>query len=390
MLNRPSALRELLSASSEAEAGETYIHGAFEIEGDLVAAFELADLLAEHTAGWTHKIMLGALLSRLPRPGEDESGPAARLRGEKHSLRRDQEAIRFHYDVSNAFYSLWLDSRMVYSCAYFENEGDSLETAQLRKLDTICRKLDLKPGQRFLDIGSGWGALLIHAARNYGVKADGVTLSEKQFDHVTELIAKENLEDLVTVRLLDYREIPSAIPYDRIASVGMVEHVGTPMLPAYFQKAAELLVPGGLFLNHGIGLGPRLRRNESENFIQRFVFPDTDLQPIDQMLHAAEQSRLEIRDVESLREHYDKTLRHWVQRLESNREAAVREVGEKAYRIWRLYMTGSSHGFARGHLSVYQTLLAKPDDQGSVDMPLSRKAWYAKSATGGIPAVEWF
>jgi cyclopropane-fatty-acyl-phospholipid synthase len=370
VLNRPSALREMFS-------GEAYIAGAFDIEGDIITAFELAHLLEDQTSGWTTKLAVGAMLLRLPSNATIEKDwLSPRLNGKKHSTKRDQIAIQFHYDVSNKFYSLWLDPRMVYSCAYFENATDSLEEAQFKKLDTICRKLDLQPGNRFLDIGCGWGALLIHAARHYRVEASGITLSQKQFDYVTRLIEEENLQSRVTVRLLDYRQVPETELYDKIASVGMVEHVGASNLPAYFNKVFSLLATGGLFLNHGIGLGPQLRKNDNECFIQHYVFPDSELLSISQMLAVAEQSNLEVRDVESLREHYAATLRQWVNRLEARYREAVGEVGEKSYRIWRLYMAGSAHGFLRGHLSVYQTLLAKPDHEGSVPVPLSRKQWY--------------
>ena len=213
--------------------------------------------------------------------------PAVRLNGTKNSPDRDRKAIRFHYDVSNDFYALWLDPRMVYSCAYFENPGASLEQAQLGKLDLICRKLGLRPGDRLLDIGSGWGGLLIHAATNYGVNADGITLSENQLEWTRRLIKQNGLEDRVTVRLADYRELKREEVYDKAVSVGMVEHVGRKNLGVYFQQVAGLLKRGGLFLNHGIGRGPVPWANEDEGFIEHYVFPDTDLPPISTMLEPA-------------------------------------------------------------------------------------------------------
>jgi cyclopropane-fatty-acyl-phospholipid synthase len=379
ILNRPSALKEMLAGGSEVAVAEAYVNNAFDIEGDMIAACALSDHLAEQTLGWTKTLRLAAQVAKLPNFANTAPGNGfrpARLAGRPHSQERDRRAIEFHYDLSNDFYALWLDPQMVYSCAYFETAGTSLEVAQFRKLDYICRKLNLRPGDRFLDIGCGWGALLFHAAKCYGVRAEGVTLSQNQFDWVEQRIKEENLQDRVTVRLLDYRELPEKECYDKIASVGMVEHVGTSQLTQYFKKVSGLLKTAGLFLNHGIGLGPQLRQNEGRIFIQEFVFPDSDLQPIGTMLGATETSHFGIYDVESLRYHYAKTLHHWVTRLEACHDKAVSLVGEEAYRVWRLYMAGSAHGFLRGYLSVYQTLLAKLNREGFAHVPLTRKSWY--------------
>jgi len=378
VLNRPSALREMLAGDSEACVVEAYLHGAFEVEGDMTAACDFADVLDEQTFGWTKTLSTARQLAQLPNtaaPARTNWLRSVKLNGEKHSLGRDQRAIQFHYDVSNEFYALWLDPRMVYSCGYFQTADTSLEQAQVDKLDLICRKLDLRPGERLLDIGSGWGALLLHAARHYGVQAEGVTLSQRQFDWTVKRIEEESLGNRVKVRLCDYRALADVEDYDKIASVGMVEHVGTSRLPDYFKKVSTLLKPGGLFLNHGIGFGPRMRKNEKENFIEKFVFPDSELQPIGLMLAAAGEAQFDVRDVESLREHYAKTLRHWLTRLEDHHAEALVEVGEEAYRLWRLYLAGSAHGFQRAHLSVYQTLLAKTDAFGTARVPLTRANW---------------
>jgi cyclopropane-fatty-acyl-phospholipid synthase len=383
VLNRPSALREMLAGGSELAMGEAYLRQAFSVEGDMVAAFELADVLAAQTRAWTRTLSIVGLLRHLPDFKEGnghEQTRAARLNGAKNSPDRDRKAIRFHYDVSNDFYALWLDPRMVYSCAYFENPGDSLEQAQLRKLDLICRKLDLRPGERLLDIGSGWGGLLIHAATHYGVNADGITLSEKQLEWTRRLIEENRLQDRVTVRLADYRELKREEAYNKVVSIGMVEHVGRKNLGVYFEQVSGLLKPGGLFLNHGIGRGPVPWTNEDEGFIDRYVFPDSDLPPISTMLEAAAGTGLEIRDVESLREHYVLTLRHWVRRLEARHAEALREVDEAAYRIWRLYMAGSAHNFDLGSISIYQTLLAKLTPEGTSQAPLTREKWYRNGA----------
>jgi cyclopropane-fatty-acyl-phospholipid synthase len=379
VLNRPSALREMLSECSEVALGEAYLEEAFDVEGDLEAAFELAELISARTRGWTQTLSLANLLYHLPESptgGRRAKEREARLSGSKNSPSRDRKAIRFHYDISNEFYALWLDPRMVYSCAYFENEGTTLEEAQVRKFDLICRKLGLREGERLLEIGCGWGGLLIHAALNYGVKAEGITLSQRQLEWANEQIARHGLQDRVTVRLLDYREMKGEALYDKAVSVGMVEHVGRQNLGVYFRQVWSLLKPGGLFLNHGIGAGPVPWTNQGEGFIAHYVFPDTDLYSIGKMVEAAEGAAWEVRDVDSLREHYAMTLRHWVRRLESHHEEALREVDETAYRIWRLYMAGSAHSFKIGYISVYQTLLAKLDADGCSRAPLTREGWY--------------
>jgi cyclopropane-fatty-acyl-phospholipid synthase len=376
VLTRPSALRELLMGCSEVAAGEAYLHGAVDIEGDIVKIFELADFLCESTAGWTRSLAIANLLFRLPVPDKYQTVRRAVLNGAKNSPNRDKKAVRFHYDVSNDFYSLWLDPRMVYSCAYFRSPETDLATAQVEKFDLICRKLELRPNERLLDIGSGWGGLLVHAATHYGVKAEGVTLSQNQFNWTQESIRKQGLENRISVRLLDYREMKEQGIYDKAVSVGMVEHVGHQNLGRYFSQVSELLKPGGLFLNHGIGLGAVPRQNKGDSFIEHYVFPDSDLPPISQVLEAAEEAKWEVRDVESLREHYALTLRHWVRNLEAHHQEALRTVDETAYRIWRLYMAGSAYGFDRAHLSIYQTLLAKPTPGGNSVAPMTREGWY--------------
>jgi cyclopropane-fatty-acyl-phospholipid synthase len=387
VLNRPSALKEMLLAGTEAAVGEAYIRGAFDIEGDMEAAFELGDLIIEHTDGWAKKLKLGYLLHRLPDPNStDGHSPtrSAHLVGQQHSLKRDRDAIRFHYDVSNDFYRLWLDPWMAYSCAYFTHRDESLDTAQVNKFDHICRKLDLKPGDRLLDIGCGWGGLLIHAATHFGVEGEGITISQKQSELAQKRIYDAGLQDRVFVRIQDYRELKERECYDAIVSVGMVEHVGKSKLAAYFDQASRLLKPGGLFLNHGIGTGPIPLPDQSGSFIQQYVFPDSNLLPICQTLEYAEACQLEVRDVESLREHYALTLRHWIQRLERHHQDALQFVDETAYRIWTLYMAGCAHGFRIGQLSVYQTLLAKLRTDGGSRAALTRNSWYRNRPTSAL------
>jgi len=377
ILNRPSALREMLLEGTEVALGEAYVHGAFNVEGDMEAAFELSDLIVEQTEGWSKKLKLGYLLHRLPEFNHGNGAvQPAQLSGARHSTHRDRAAIGFHYDVSNEFYQLWLDPAMAYSCAYFSQPEQSLEEAQRHKFRHICRKLGLQPGQHLLDIGCGWGGLLIYAAQNHGVTGEGITLSTKQLELAQERIREAGLQDSVTVRLLDYRNLQGRDAFDAVVSVGMVEHVGRKMLPEYFRQAHRVLKPGGLFLNHGIGLGPRPLPEESGSFIQQYVFPDTDLLSIGDMLNHAEGAQWGVRDVESLREHYALTLRHWVSRLEANHAEAVRLVGEPAFRVWQLYMSGCAYGFQVGQLSIYQSLLVKLLPDGTSVAPMTREGWY--------------
>jgi len=293
----------------------------------------------------------------------------------RHTLPKDRLNISHHYDVSNDFFALWLDARRVYSCAYFRRHDDSRQRAQEQKLDLICRKLMLKPGERFLDIGCGWGGLLLWAAERYGVNATGITLSRDQLAYVAAEIRRRGLADRVEVRLQDYREVPGQEEFDKIASVGMFEHVGRSRLPAYFAKLAALLKPGGLVMNHGI-TAPDLDfdglRSDCDRFVERYVFPGGELCHVSVPLAALGRCGLEILDVESLRPHYAHTLWHWSDRLEANAEAARRIVGEQKFRVWRIYMAGAAHAFGRGWLSIHQVLAGKPMDDGSIVYPYTR------------------
>jgi cyclopropane-fatty-acyl-phospholipid synthase len=297
----------------------------------------------------------------------------------RHSRAYDRTAIRHHYDVGDEFYALWLDARRVYSCAYFRRADDALDIAQEQKLDHICRKLRLAAGERFLDIGCGWGTLAMWAASRYGVRALGVTLSQTQYEYAQARIREHGLEDRCEVRLLDYRDVPEEGSYDKIASVGMFEHVGRRNLPVYFAKIERLLKPGGLVMNHGITLNKPEQRELGSGigeFIDRYVFPGGELTHISHVLATMGAHGLESWDVESLRVHYARTLWQWVERLEANREAAVASVGEKLYRIWRIYMTGSAHAFERGWLSIYQVLAGKPLANGALALPATRDYIY--------------
>ena len=378
VLNHPGALRAMFLPGSELGLGEAYIYNDFDIEGEIEAVFQLADILSEATSGWVDKLRIGSELLRLP-SGDGKHNPRrgqARLSGGQHSVDRDRQAVTYHYDVSNDFYQLWLDRNLVYSCAYFESPVEDIDSAQERKLDYLCRKMRLQPGQRLLDIGCGWGGLVIHAAKHYGVRAAGITLSQPQADLANKRIQAAGLSDLCSVEVRDYRQVNDPEGYDALVSVGMFEHVGAVMLPVYFQKAYSLLKPGSVFLNHGIASRATDEPEKGPTFSDTYVFPDGELVPINVTLYAAEESGFEVRDVESLREHYALTLRQWVQRLEAHHDTALKFVDEPTYRVWRLFMSGSAHGFTDGRLNLYQSLLVKPVENGDSRLPLTRRDWY--------------
>ena len=378
VLKHPGALREMFVAGTEKGLAEAFLRDDFDIEGDIEAAFEIADVLAQRRNGWLKSLRGCYRLNRLP--AKQTTQASGRVFGAvddgKHSLSRDRQAVSFHYDLSNDFYGLWLDQRMIYSCAYFERADEDLDEAQEAKLRHICRKLRLRPGQRLLDIGCGWGGLALFAARHFGVHVTGVTLSDRQAELASKRVHDSALSDVVTIHLKDYRELAGAESFNAIVSVGMSEHVGANQLANYFKIAGVLLKRGGVFLNHAIGEGPRPRRSDGSSFINEYVFPDTDIPPLPEVLRAAESAELEVRDVENLREHYALTLRCWVRRLEAAHTEALAFVDETTFRIWRLYMAGSAHSFARGQLAVYQTLLSKPDESGASRLPLTRRDWY--------------
>lgn len=325
----------------------------------------------------------------LTRVGEALGGPPSPARGRHTLMNRwlahtrlfDRKAIHHHYDVGDDFFGLWLDRRRVYSCAYFTRAADTLDEAQERKLDHICRKLMLQPGERFLDIGCGWGALIMWAAEHYGVQATGITLSQNQHDYARARIREAGLENRCRVQLLDYRDLPESEAYAKIASVGMFEHVGRRNLSVYFGKIQRLLKPGGLVMNHGITLnatGQDELGGDIGRFIDEYVFPGGELTHVSQVIAEMSMQGLESADVENLRPHYARTLWHWVDRLEVNRAAAVAKAGERAYRIWRIYMAGSAHAFERGWMSLYQILAGKAGNDGRLTLPLTRDYIYNK------------
>ena len=298
----------------------------------------------------------------------------------RHTKRRDAEAIEFHYDVSNEFYELFLDRRMVYTCAYYRRPDGDLDQAQEDKLDLVCRKLHLAPGERLLDIGCGWGSLVLWAAERYGVEAHGVTLSAAQAEYAGVAIRRAGLEDRARVERRDYRDLPRDLRFDKIAAVGVIEHIGIAGYPAYFGRVHELLKPGGLFLNHGITHEKHWYRSSQAAFLERHVFPNAELDNVSHTLDVLERARFEIVDVESLRAHYARTTRQWVERLQASAERALVLVSERVYRTWILYLAAASVAFTRGWIGLYQVVAARPDRAACRADPTTREDIYTPGA----------
>ncbi|MBA3998107.1 MAG: SAM-dependent methyltransferase [Candidatus Accumulibacter sp.] len=352
------ALRRLLRPSM-ATLGQAYVEGEIDVVG---AIDDVIGVVAEIAA---HAGRIGRHRPRMVR----------------HSRKIDAEAIAYHYDVSNDFYRLWLDREMVYSCAYFRTPDDTLEQAQLQKLDYILGKLRLQPGQRLLDIGCGWGALVLRAARDYGVRAVGITLSQKQCELATRRVAEAGLADRVEIRLQDYRDVSG--PFERIVSVGMFEHVGLKNLRGYFAKINELLTDDGICMNHGItSSDPDSAESPlgGGEFIERYVFPHGELPHIGLVLKELSAAGLEAADVENLRRHYALTTQHWSRRFEQNGERLRELVGEKRYRIWRAYLAGCTYGFRHNWIALHQVLAVKASAPDREPLPLTRDYMYAPPA----------
>lgn len=363
---------------------ELYFQGLIDIDGDIYNALKLRHHLSSLQLSLIEKAKLATKALRIkPEKTAQNSSDTpkwAKTVGQKLGIRSSRQlnhdAISFHYDVSNDFYALWLDEQMVYSCAYYEAASQSLEQAQRNKLDHICRKLRLKPGERLLDIGCGWGALICWAAEHYGVHAHGITLSQNQYDHAQKLIKQRGLEQKVSVELVDYRDLPVDARYDKLVSVGMFEHVGLKNLPGYFAIACRQLKPGGLFLNHGITSDEGgWKKSVATEFINRYVFPDGQLETISTVQQIMEDTGFEIHDVESMRQHYALTLREWVTRLEQRHIEALQYVTEPVYRIWRLYMAASALQFEEGCAGIYQVLISRRESFSN-PVPLTRHDLY--------------
>lgn len=386
------ALTRVLTHPGELGLARAYVAGDIDVDGDLDALFELSvpplhQILKVNNLRSLLSVVGVSALKPIAPPSIEAS-----QRGVLHSRSRDKQAISHHYDVSNRFYEMVLGPSMTYSCAVFSSPQDSLELAQQRKVDLVARKLGLEPGMRLLDVGCGWGAMAIHAAKTYGASVVGVTLSAPQQLYATEQAQLAGVADLVEFRLQDFRDVNDG-PFDAISSIGMSEHVGRRSLTTYTQGLFDLLRPGGRFLNHAIGrpasfdedpqpskaaetsrqlqiaLGMRGPSKNGSPFIERYVFPDGELHEVGTLVSVFQNHGFEVRHLESLREHYALTLRYWVDNLTKRFDEAVEVVGVQRARVWRLYMSGSAVGFERRHLEIHQILCVRPLD-GSSELPL--------------------
>ena len=376
LVRSPAVFQRMLTAPGELGLGRAYVSGELDVQGDLYAALRelrerVPDVRAFDRRRWAEVLRLVGSdvvrrgVRRLPTPAEE-----ARLRGRRHSKARDAAAIAHHYDVSNAFYRIVLGPSMTYSCAVWERPDATLEDAQAAKYELVCRKLGLEPGMRLLDVGCGWGGMALHAVTHHGVHAVGVTLSRRQAEWASKAVAEAGVPDRVEIRHQDYRDVRDG-PFDAISSIGMFEHVGLSQLEVYVRGLRRLLRPGGRLLNHGISRPPnagrtRFRRN---SFIDRYVFPDGELHEVGAVVSAIQGRGLEVRHVESLREHYALTLRAWVRNLEESWDEAVAEVGPGRARVWRLYMAASALNFEAGSTQVHQVLAVRAD-RGRSGLPL--------------------
>jgi cyclopropane-fatty-acyl-phospholipid synthase len=377
------ALRRIVWAPNELGFARAYVSGDIDVEGDLVAGLEALDRLSDPQSGpgvtvdaATKKAILRAALRlRIVGPPPPPPAEEAKLRGRRHSLRRDASAISHHYDVGNDFYRIVLGDSMTYSCAYWPKDPSpdfGLADAQFAKCDLVARKLGVDEGMRVLDVGCGWGTFALHAARTYGAHVVGVTLSHEQATFARKRMAEEGLANQVEIRVQDYRDVSDG-PYDAISSIGMAEHVGAAMLPAYASGLHALLRSGGRLLNHAISRRPgNAPEFSATSFIDRYVFPDGELVPLATTIEALENADFEVRDVESLREHYSLTLREWVANLEREWDEAVRLSSPARARIWRLYMAGSALAFDGNRIGVNQVLAVRPGPRGDSHMPRTR------------------
>lgn len=394
----PGAVRALLRRPTLDTLFRLYVTGAIEpTGGDLLALMDRAQGTAKKRRGRLRRALAGfpwndALRLALVQGTTTDVTHAFAGDAEARDTRSrdDRRLVQFHYDASNDFYRLFLDAEMVYSCAYFESFGDDIDTAQRAKLDLICRKLRLRPGERLLDIGCGWGALICHAARHYGVTAHGVTLSQAQFDQASAKVESLGLAGRVTVALQDYRTLEGQ--WDKIASIGMYEHVGIDTYPTYFKTMGRLLAPDGIFLNHGITRRAKKERkafrrpSASRRIILRYIFPGAELDHIGHTLEVMEAAGLEIHDVEGLRRHYARTCRIWYERLMARREAAIEHVGAERFRMWAAYLAGVAIGFDRGPLRLFQVVATHQSRDGTSPLPPTRADLYDAGPCGASPA----
>ena len=371
IIRSPDALRRIVTSPGELGVARAYVAGDIDVRGEIWGLMDLRDTVSEvrFSPGAVRRFVaeLGGWrqVHRVDPPPEE-----SHLHGRRHSKARDAAAISHHYDVSNAFYRMVLGPSLTYSCAVFTSPDDTLEQAQANKYELISRKLGLAPGMRLLDVGCGWGGMVMHAAEHHGVRAVGVTISARQAELAEKRAGEAGLSDQVEIRLQDYRDIADG-PYDAISSIGMFEHVGEARLSEYFERLKGLLRPGGRLLNHGIArrAGERARLPR-RSFANRYVFPDGELHEVGRVISVMQGAGFEVRHDESLREHYGLTLRRWVANLEANWDAAVEEAGEGRARVWRLYMAGAAVNFERGGNQLQQVLAVPDGGDGSSGIPL--------------------
>ncbi len=376
-LRRPEAVRYIATAPGDLGLARAYVSGALDVEGDLHAALHSLVAIGGNDVPWSERLRIlrriGIGSLRRPELPAEEAPPRWRRGLRRHSKSRDAAAIAHHYDVSNRFYEIVLGPSMAYTCACFPTSAATLEQAQAEKFDLVCSKLDLKPGQRLLDVGAGWGGMVMHAAENYGVKALGVTLSEPQASWAQRAIAERSLQERAEVRFLDYRDVAED-GFDAVSSIGLTEHIGARNLGSYFTFLAGKLRPEGRILNHTITRPSNRERQTAGPFIDRYVFPDGELEGPGTIVSEMHDNGLEVRHEENLREHYAMTLREWGANLERGWDEAVSEVGERRARVWRLYMAASRVGFDLNRIELHQVLGTRTSSRGRSGMPL-RPDW---------------
>lgn len=366
----PRAIAALLGAPGQLGLARAYVSGDLEVTGDLYTAFDRLATAAMREVSWREKAALARqfaplFLQKPPTPPEE-----VRTKGMKHSRRRDAEVISHHYDVSNRFYEWVLGPTMAYTCAVFPRPDATLEQAQEEKFDLVCRKLGLEPGMRVLDTGCGWGGFALHAAKHYGVDVIAVTLSEQQARWGQRAVREAGLEKQIDLRHSDYRAVPET-GFDRVASIGLTEHIGKANYPAYFDFLRSRLVDGGRLLNHCITrTDPKQRTYTRNGFINRYIFPDGELVHVGVLIDAMENQHLEVQHEENLRIHYAMTLACWLENLEAHWDEAVAEVGLRKARVWRLYLAASQWGFARNQIQLHQVLATRTAADGDTGLPL--------------------